>query len=83
MRTHVAGLILVLGALLVASCERAPNKSDYVSDRVREICGALSGDDLRACRIAVIKQFKDTSLEEMKARYPVPEPRARPSCGLW
>lgn len=77
---HVV-LALVAG-LLLASCERTPSKSDYVSARVTEMCAGQSGDALRACRIAVIKQFKDTPLEELKRRYPEPEPRPRPSCGV-
>jgi len=78
-RTVVAA---ALGLVLLASCERTPSKSDYVSARVTELCEGQSGDALRACRIAVIKQFKDTPLEELKRRYPPPEPRARPSCGV-
>lgn len=76
----VAIWIAILGVVL-ASCERTPSKSDYVSARVSALCAEQSGDSLRACRIAVIKQFKDTPLEEMQARFPRPEPRARPSCG--
>lgn len=70
---------LIIG---VTSCERVPSKSDYVSAQVTALCAGESGDSLRACRIAVIKQFKDTPLEEMQRRFPKPEPRARPSsCG--
>lgn len=74
-----------LGALAIAllgSCERTPTKSDYVSARVSELCEGQESDALRACRIAVIKQFADVPLEELQRRYPKPEPRPRPSCGL-
>ncbi len=84
-RTHLwlapPVLLATLGILVLSSCERTPSKSDYVSARVTELCQGQKGDDLRACRIAVIKQFQDTSLEEMQRRFPKPEPRARPSCG--
>ncbi|GEM_PF-5975798 len=72
----------MLGALLLASCERTPSKSDYVSAQVTELCEGQTSDALRACRIAVIKQFKDTPLEEMQQRFPKPEPRPRPSCDV-
>lgn len=75
-------LLAALGILVLSSCERTPSKSDYVSARVTELCRGQEGDALRACRIAVIKQFQDTTLEEMQRRFPEPEPRARPSCGL-
>ena len=77
-RAIVCGLLLSLAV----SCERTPSKSDYVSAQVTVLCAGKTGDDLRACRIAVIKQFKDTPLEEMQRRFPEPEPRPRPSCGL-
>ncbi len=70
------------GLAVLASCERTPSKSDYVSARVREICAGQQGEAAQSCRIAVIKQFTDVSLEEMQRRYPEPEPRDRPSCGL-
>ena len=81
-RRHAGVILFVLGALLLASCERTPSKSDYVSAQVTEICAGQTGDELRACRIAVIKQFKDTPLEEMQRRFPPPEPRSRPSCSF-
>ena len=68
--------------LLIASCERVPSKSDYVSAQVTELCKDLSSQELQACRLAVIGQFANTPLEEMQLRYPPPEPRLRPSCGL-
>lgn len=71
--------LLIIG---VTSCERVPSKSDYVSAQVTELCAGESGDALRACRLAVINQFKDTPLEEMQRRFPKPEPWSRPSsCG--
>lgn len=77
------GVIVFLGiAVILASCERTPSKSDYVSAQVTELCEGQTGNELRACRIAVIKQFEDTPLEEMQRRFPPPEPRLRPSCGL-
>ncbi len=78
LRVWLAALCLVA----LASCERTPSKSDYVSARVSELCAKEKGSALQACRIAVIKQFKDTPLEELQRRYPPPEPRARPSCSL-
>ena len=81
-RRHVAVAVFLLGGLLLASCERTPSKSDYVSAQVTVLCEAQSGDERRACRMAVIKQFKDTPLEEMQRRFPAPEPRPRPSCGI-
>ncbi len=69
---------LIIG---VTSCERVPSKSDYVSAQVTALCAGKSGDSLRACRLAVINQFKDTPLEDLQRRFPKPEPRSRPSCG--
>ena len=80
--------LLVLGFAIVAllvlsSCERTPSKSDYVSARVTEMCGGLeTTEELQSCRLAVINQFKNVPFEEMKRRYPKPEPRARPSCTI-
>ena len=72
-----------LGLLLMASCERSPSKSDYVSARVRERCAELETTEaLQACRLAVIVEFQDVPFEELKRRYPPPEPRRRPSCTL-
>jgi hypothetical protein len=73
--------LAALAIIVLASCERTPSKSDYVSARVSVLCEGQSSDALRACRIAVIKQFSDTPLEEMQRRFPKPEPRSRPSCG--
>lgn len=81
-RRHAAVLLFLVVALALASCERTPSKSDYVSARVSELCKGETGDALRACRIAVIKQFADTPLEELQQRFPPPEPRPRPSCGV-
>ncbi|MFK7898615.1 MAG: hypothetical protein AB8G23_22470 [Myxococcota bacterium] len=69
---------LIIG---LTSCERVPSKSDYVSAQVTALCDGETLDALRACRLAVINQFKDMPLEEMQRRFPRPEPRARPSCG--
>lgn len=74
--------IAALAILVTASCERVPSKSDYVSARVTELCKDLSSEELQACRLAVIGQFSNTPLEEMQLRFPPPEPRLRPSCGL-
>jgi hypothetical protein len=74
--------IAALAILVTSSCERVPSKSDYVSAQVTELCKDLSSQEQQACRIAVIQQFANTSLEEMQLRYPPPEPRLRPSCGL-
>ena len=79
---HGSVVVFLLSALALASCDRTPSKSDYVSAQVTALCEGQTGDELRACRIAVIKQFKDTPLEEMQRRFPPPEPRPRPSCGL-
>ena len=79
---HGSVALFLATALVLASCERTPSKSDYVSAQVTALCEGQSGDELRACRIAVIKQFKDTPLEEMQRRFPEPEPRPRPSCGF-
>ena len=77
------GVVGFLGiAVVLASCERTPSKSDYVSAQVTALCEGRTGDALRECRLAVIKTFKDTPLEELQRRFPPPEPRARPSCGL-
>lgn len=70
---------LIIMVILIASCERVPSKSDYVSAQVTKLCAEKSSDALRACRIAVITQFKDTPLEELQRRFPKPEPRGRPS----
>jgi len=51
-----------------------------VSAQVTAVCQEQSGDDLRECRLKVIREFKDTPLEEMQRRFPKPEPR--PSCSL-
>ena len=79
---HGSVLAFLLSALVLASCERTPSKSDYVSAQVTAICQEQSGDDLRACRLKVIREFKDTPLEEMQRRFPKPAPRPRPSCSL-
>ena len=72
-----------IGILLaLASCEREPSKSDYVSARVTVMCAGEQSQLLQACRIAVIKQFSKVSLEELQQRYPKPEPRQRPACSL-
>ena len=71
-----------LVVVALASCERVPSKSDYVSARVTELCQGQASEEIQACRLAVIKQFKDTPLEELQRRYPAPEPRMRPSCGF-
>ena len=77
------GVVGFLGiAVVLASCERTPSKSDYVSAQVTALCEGQTGNELRACRIAVIKQFQDVPLEEMQRRFPPPEPRPRPSCGF-
>ena len=77
------GVVGFLGiAVVLASCERTPSKSDYVSAQVTALCEGQTGNELRACRIAVIKQFQDMPLEEMQRRFPPPEPRPRPSCGF-
>ena len=84
-RTHSLAPKIWLAALVIitlSSCERTPSKSDYVSAQVSELCKEQTGDELRACRLAVIKQFMNTPLEEMQRRFPPPEPRSRPSCGL-
>ena len=75
--------IAILSFLVLSSCERTPSKSDYVSARVTEMCRGQTGEALQSCRLAVIKQFKDTPFEEMKRRYPPPTPRPRPSCELF
>ena len=79
-RTSLSVWAAALTIVGIASCERTPSKSDYVSAQVSALCKGQSSDELRACRIAVIKQFSDTPLEEMQRRFPPPEPRARPSC---
>jgi hypothetical protein len=72
-----------LGLLLMTSCERSPSKSDYVSARVSERCADLETTEaLQACRLAVITELQDVPFEELKRRYPPPEPRPRPSCTL-
>lgn len=81
-RHSLAVMGCLIGAVLLASCERTPSKSDYVSAQVSARCSEERGDALRACRIAIIKEFKDTPLEEMQQRFPAPEPRTRPSCGV-
>jgi len=78
---HLRVLLAVLAFFALASCERTPSKSDYVSAQVTKLCEGQSGNELRACRLAVIKQFSDTSLEEMQQRFPKPAPRDRPGCG--
>lgn len=79
---HLGVALALIGLVALVSCERTPSKSDYVSARVTELCRGQTSDELRACRIAVIKQYSDVPFEEMKRRYPPPEPRARPSCGF-
>jgi len=73
--------IVLLAMLVMTSCERTPSKSDYVSAQVTELCKQETTIELQACRIAVIGQFSNMSLEEMQRRFPKPEPRTRPSCG--
>jgi hypothetical protein len=77
---HLRVVVFLLAFLVLASCERTPSKSDYVSAQVTALCAGKKSGDLRACRIAVIKQFSDTPLEEMQRRFPKPEPRERPGC---
>ena len=79
-RLHLRVVIAVLAFLALASCERTPSKSDYVSAQVTVLCEGQKGNELRACRIAVIKQFSNVPLEEMQQRFPKPEPRSRPGC---
>ena len=79
MRARVWALAILI--IVVTSCERVPSKSDYVSAQVSKLCEGEKGDSLRACRLAVINEFKDTPLEDLQRRFPKPEPRARPSCG--
>ena len=83
-RGFAPSVMISLAALIaLGSCERKPSKSDYVSARVSETCGHLeTTQELQACRLAVINQFKDVPFEEIKERYPPPEPRPRPSCSL-
>ncbi len=77
----LVAICLALG--LGVSCERSPSKSDYVSARVSERCRDLETTEaLQACRLAVITEFQDVPFEELKRRYPPPEPRPRPSCTL-
>jgi len=78
---HLRVALALLAFFALASCERTPSKSDYVSAQVTALCEGQSGNELRACRIAVIKQFSDTPLEEMQRRFPKPPPRDRPGCG--
>ncbi len=73
---------VVLASVVLASCERTPSKSDYVSAQVTAMYQGQSSDDLQACRLAVIRQFSNVPLEDMKRRSPEPEPRFRPSCSL-
>jgi hypothetical protein len=79
---HGRAWVAVLAMLILASCERVPSKSDYVSARVTEMCKDQTSQDLQACRLAVIGEFSRVPLEEMQRRYPSPEPRMRPSCGV-
>ncbi len=84
-RRHLGSRHVWLAALtivLLASCERTPSKSDYVSARVTEFCPAETTEDLQACRLAVINQFANVPLEELQRRYPPPKLRPRPSCAL-
>ncbi len=81
-RRHLAVALVLAAAVALASCERTPSKSDYVSAQVTALCEGRTGDALRECRIAVIKTFKDTPLEELQQRFPPPVPRPRPSCGV-
>ena len=80
-RGHLSVLVGLVALVVLVSCERTPSKSDYVSAQVTALCAEQSGNELRACRIAVIKQFSNTPLEEMQRRFPAPAPRMRPSCG--
>jgi len=79
---HGRAWVAVLTLFVLASCERVPSKSDYVSARVTEMCKGQTSEELQACRLAVIREFSSVSLEEMQRRYPAPEPRMRPSCGF-
>jgi len=79
-RVRVALFLFAFAVL--ASCERTPSKADYVSAQVTELCAGLVSNALRECRLAVIKQFTGTPLEEMQERFPPPAPRRRPSCSL-
>lgn len=81
-RRHLLVALALAGFVLLVSCERTPSKSDYVSAQVTALCAGQTGNELRACRIAVINQFADTPLEEMQRRFPPPVPKPRPSCGL-
>lgn len=77
-RVWTAAFLMVI----LASCERVPSKSDYVSARVTVLCADKVSEELQACRLAVIGQFANTPLEELQRRFPAPEPRSRPSCSF-
>ncbi len=74
--------VTVLLGVFWGGCEGERTKSQYVGAVVSQECAALSGDERRACRLAVIKRFVDVPLEQMRADYPEPPAPDRPSCSL-
>jgi hypothetical protein len=72
---------LGLAALVAASCERTPTKSDYIDARVRAECGDRTGEAFRLCRLEVIKKYMRVPLEELQAQFPPPKVEGRMGCG--
>lgn len=72
---------LALAALVGASCERTPTKSDYIDARVQVECGGRTGEAFRLCRLEVIKKYMRVPLEELQAQFPPPKVEGRMGCG--
>lgn len=75
---HRAGLVMLV---VLASCERAPTKAEYVDGRVAVECEGQSGEAFTLCRLEVIKKYMDVPLEEMQKHFPPPPPpKSRLAC---
>ncbi|MEZ4334578.1 MAG: hypothetical protein R3F35_22715 [Myxococcota bacterium] len=72
---------LGLAALIVASCERTPTKSDYIDARVQVECADRTGEAFRLCRLDVIKKYMRVPLESLQAQFPPPKVEGRMGCG--
>lgn len=73
-------VVLGLGSLVFASCEREPTKSDYIDARVKVECAGQTGEAFRSCRLEVIKKYMRVPLEELQSQFPPPAVGGRTGC---
>lgn len=75
---HRVALVMLF---VLASCEQAPTKAQYVDGRVTVECQGRSGEAFTLCRLEVIKKYMDVPLEEMQKQLPPPPaPTSRLAC---